>query len=68
MIDFGVGVAAGLAGDGAVLDGPELGIAVPSGEVLAVEQTLEAGFNLSSDKGGTKDDRRNGGGQTGERV
>jgi len=32
----------GLAGDRAVLDGPELRIAVPAGEGLAVEQGLEA--------------------------
>ena len=32
----------GLAGDRAVLDGPELGVAVPAGQGLAVEERLEA--------------------------
>ena len=34
--------ALGLAGEGAVLDGPQLRVAVPASEGLAIEQRLEA--------------------------
>ena len=51
VIDLGVRVAAGDAGDGAVLDGPELGVSIPAGEILAVEQALEARFEIGGGGG-----------------
>ena len=44
----------GLAGDGTILDGPEFGIAVPAGEVLAVEKIGETFFGERG-QGGQKD-------------
>jgi hypothetical protein len=43
-----------LAGDGPVLDRPEFGIAVPSGEILAVEEVDKAVFGERG-QGGQKD-------------
>ena len=43
--------ALGLAGDGAVLDGPEVRIAVPTGEGLAIEDRLEAVLGGQRGKG-----------------
>ena len=52
VVDLGVRITAGDADDGAVAHGPELGITIPAGEILAVEQALEARFEV----GGVRDD------------
>ena len=43
--------ALGLAGDGTVLDGSQLGVAVPAGEGLAIEDRLEAVLGGQRGKG-----------------